>query len=158
MTDTQTFERRIFMRCPYCDCEDTKVIDSRFNEGKQRRRRQCPECMKRFTTYECVERPEVLVLKKNNTYEAFDKSKLIRGLSFAVKKRPVSGTEIVRIADEIENTATQAGQLSTAQISDMALERLKLLDSVAYVRFASVNKEFDNVDRFLEVIESLQEK
>ncbi|MBQ5330020.1 MAG: transcriptional repressor NrdR [Oscillospiraceae bacterium] len=144
------------MRCPYCDYEDTKVIDSRFNEGKQRRRRICTVCGKRFTTYESIERPELLVLKKNNTYEPFDKAKLIRGLSFAVKKRPVSGQEIVRIADEIESLAFPMGQISTAQISDIALEKLKKLDSVAYVRFASVNKEFDSVERFLETIELLR--
>lgn len=144
------------MRCPYCGCDDTKVIDSRVTEGKQRRRRMCPICDKRFTTYECIEHPEILVLKKNNTYEPFDKAKLIRGLSFAVKKRPVSGTAIVEIADEIEAVATAQGQIPTAQISDIALERLKSLDGVAYVRFASVNKEFDSIDRFLEIIETLR--
>ena len=83
------------MRCPYCDYEDTKVIDSRFNEGKQRRRRICTECGKRFTTYECIERPETLVLKKNNTYEPFDKSKLIRGLSLRLPSRPRMVTLLV---------------------------------------------------------------
>ncbi|MBR4223770.1 MAG: transcriptional repressor NrdR, partial [Oscillospiraceae bacterium] len=91
------------MRCPYCGCDDTKVIDSRDAEDKQRRRRSCPECMRRFTTYEQVERPELLVNKKDNTYEPFDRNKLIQGLSFAVKKRPVSGSVIISIADEIEN-------------------------------------------------------
>ena len=144
------------MRCPYCDFEDTKVVDSRFSEGKQRRRRICPECGKRFTTYETVDMPVVMVHKKNNTYEAFDKHKLIRGLSFAVKKRPVSGTAIMEIADYIEAAAMQEGQISTAEISDIALDRLKTRDKVAYVRFASVNKEFDDIERFLEIVDSLK--
>lgn len=148
------------MRCPYCGCDDTKVIDSRDAEDKQRRRRSCPECMRRFTTYEQVERPELLVNKKDNTYEPFDRNKLIQGLSFAVKKRPVSGSVIISIADEIENMclAQNLDQISTAQISDIVLSRLRDIDEVAYVRFASVNKDFDNVERFLELISELKER
>ena len=146
------------MRCPYCGCDDTKVIDSRYADDRQRRRRCCPVCGKRFTTYEVVERPELLVNKKDNTYEPFDRNKLIKGLSFAVKKRPVQGSVIIAIADEIENMCLTQNrdQISTAQISDIVLSRLRDIDEVAYVRFASVNKDFDNVERFLELISELR--
>lgn len=146
------------MRCPFCGFEDTKVIDSRTSEGKKRRRRRCTSCERRFTTYECVEMPALLVNKKDNTFEPFDKNKLIQGLSFAVKKRPVASEEIVRIADDIESYCANnmLSQISTAQISDMVLERLKKLDEVAYVRFASVNKDFGNVECFLDIISDLK--
>ena len=129
------------MKCPFCGFEDTKVIDSRFIDGKKRRRRRCTNCGRRFTTYECVELPELLVNKKDNTYEPFDRNKLIRGLSFAVKKRPVPGSAIIAIADSIENYCANnmLSQISTSEISDMVLEQLKKLDEVAYVRFASEN-------------------
>jgi len=131
---------------------------SRLIEGKKRRRRRCTDCGKRFTTYETMELPELLVNKKDNTYEPFDRSKLIRGLSFAVKKRPVSGSAIIAIADSIESYCSynMITQISTREISDMVLERLKELDEVAYVRFASVNKDFSDVDCFLDLISDLR--
>lgn len=146
------------MKCPFCGDEDTKVIDSRLIEGKKRRRRRCEGCGKRFTTYECVERPELLVNKKDNTYEPFDRNKLIRGLSFAVKKRPVPGSAIIAIADSIETYCSNnmLSSISTREISDMVLDRLKQLDEVAYVRFASVNKDFNDVDCFLDLISDLR--
>lgn len=146
------------MKCPYCGFDDTKVIDSRLIEGKKRRRRRCQSCDRRFTTYECVERPELLVNKKDNTYEPFDRNKLIQGLSFAVKKRPVPGSAIIEIADEIENYCinNMLTQISTGEISDIVLERLKKLDEVAYVRFASVNKDFSDVECFLDIISDLK--
>lgn len=146
------------MKCPYCGFEDTKVIDSRLIDGKKRRRRRCASCDKRFTTYESIELPELLVNKKDNTYEPFDRNKLIKGLSFAVKKRPVPGSAIIAIADDIENYCSNnmLTQISTRQISDMVLERLKELDEVAYVRFASVNKDFDDVKCFLDIISDLK--
>lgn len=146
------------MKCPYCGFEDTKVIDSRLIDGKKRRRRRCASCDKRFTTYESIELPELLVNKKDNTYEPFDRNKLIKGLSFAVKKRPVPSSAIIAIADDIENYCSNnmLTQISTRQISDMVLERLKELDEVAYVRFASVNKDFDDVKCFLDIISDLK--
>lgn len=146
------------MKCPYCGYDDTKVVDSRLIEGKKRRRRRCINCDKRFTTYESIEMPELLVNKKDNTYEPFDRNKLIRGLSFAVKKRPVPGSEIIAIADSIENYCANnmLTQISTREISDIVLERLKQLDEVAYVRFASVNKDFNDVDCFLDIISDLR--
>ncbi|MGN0642206.1 MAG: transcriptional regulator NrdR [Huintestinicola sp.] len=148
------------MRCPYCGFEDTKVIDSRTTEGKKRRRRRCTNCDRRFTTYECVEMPELLVNKKDNTFEPFDKSKLIRGLSFAIKKRPVPSSAIVGIADEIESYCANhmLTQISTAEISDMVLKMLKKIDEVAYVRFASVNKDFSDVECFLSIISDMKKE
>ncbi len=153
-----TGKEAIKMKCPFCGFEDTKVIDSRFIDGKKRRRRRCTNCGRRFTTYDCVELPELLVNKKDNTYEPFDRNKLIRGLSFAVKKRPVPGSAIIAIADSIENYCANnmLSQISTSEISDMVLEQLKKLDEVAYVRFASVNKDFSDVDCFLDLISDLR--
>lgn len=146
------------MKCPYCGNDDTKVIDSRLIEGKKRRRRRCSRCDRRFTTYESVEKPELLVNKKDNTYEPYDRSKLIRGLSFAVKKRPVPGSAIIAIADSIESYCANnmLSQISSCEIGDMVLERLKQLDEVAYVRFASVNKDFGDVDCFIRLISDLK--
>lgn len=146
------------MICPYCSCSESKVIDSRPYEGKIRRRRECINCGKRFTTYESVEIPELLVNKKDNTFEVFNRSKIIRSMSVAVKKRPVSIEDINKIVDNIENyCANSASQVTTAEIGDMVLDSLKKLDKVAYVRFASVYKDFADVDGFLDVISTLRD-
>lgn len=145
------------MRCPFCSFEDTKVVDSRPVDGKKRRRRECTNCGKRFTTYEMVEMPVLLVVKKDNTIEMFDRNKLIQGMSVAVKKRPVSIVDINNIVDEIElhcanNMLTQ---VTTTEIGEMVLERLRNIDHVAYVRFASVYKDFSDVKSFIEIISEL---
>lgn len=146
------------MRCPFCGFEDTKVIDSRPADGRKRRRRECTSCGKRFTTYESVEMPVLFVLKKDNTIELFDRSKLIQGMSIAVKKRPVSIVDINGIVDEIEAyyANSMVTQVTTAEIGDMVLERLKHIDEVAYVRFASVYKDFSDVDSFIDIISELK--
>ena len=146
------------MRCPFCGFEDTKVIDSRPADGRKRRRRECTSCGKRFTTYESVEMPVLFVLKKDNTIELFDRSKLIQGMSIAVKKRPVSIMDINSIVDEIEAyyANSMVTQVTTAEIGDMVLERLKQIDAVAYVRFASVYKDFSDVDSFIDIISELK--
>ncbi|MGN0585787.1 MAG: transcriptional regulator NrdR [Oscillospiraceae bacterium] len=146
------------MRCPFCGFEDTKVIDSRPADGRKRRRRECTSCGKRFTTYESVEMPVLFVLKKDNTIELFDRSKLIQGMSIAVKKRPVSIMDINGIVDEIEAyyANSMVTQVTTAEIGDMVLERLKHIDEVAYVRFASVYKDFSDVDSFIDIISELK--
>lgn len=148
------------MRCPFCSFEDTKVVDSRPVDGKKRRRRECTNCGKRFTTYEMVEMPVLLVVKKDNTIEMFDRNKLIQGMSVAVKKRPVSILDINNIVDEIElhcanNMLTQ---VTTTEIGEMVLERLRDIDHVAYVRFASVYKDFTDVDSFIDIISELTEE
>lgn len=145
------------MVCPYCGCCDLKVIDSRPTEGKIRRRRECAGCGRRFTTFEQIEIPELLVNKKDNTFEQFNRTKLIRSMSVAVKKRPVSPDDINSIVEKIENycTSNMLSQISTVQIGDMVLDCLKKLDIVAYVRFASVYKDFSDEDGFINIISEL---
>ncbi|MBR6872443.1 MAG: transcriptional repressor NrdR [Ruminococcus sp.] len=147
------------MRCPFCNFEDTKVIDSRPSEGKKRRRRECTNCGKRFTTYEVVEKPLLMVYKKDGSFEPFDKAKLFKGLQTAIKKRPVSVEQVNELVDDIENTYANAMQTetTTSEIGDKVLAGLKKLDSVAYVRFASVYKDFDNVDAFIQIISELSD-
>ena len=148
------------MRCPFCNFEDTKVIDSGPSEGKKRRRRECTNCGKRFTTYEVVEKPLLMVYKKDGSFEPFDKAKLFKGLQTAIKKRPVSVEQVNELVDDIENTYANAMQTetTTAEIGDKVLAGLKKLDSVAYVRFASVYKEFDDVEAFIQIISELNDE
>lgn len=148
------------MRCPFCSYEDTRVIDSRPSEGKKRRRRECPKCGRRFTTYEIVEKPSLMVYKKDGSFEPFDRQKLIKGLQSAIKKRPVSVDQITNLVDDVENTYANKMQTetTTSEIGDMVLSELKNLDHVAYVRFASVYKEFNDVDSFIQIISELAEK
>lgn len=148
------------MRCPFCNYEDTKVIDSRPSEGKKRRRRECSNCGKRFTTYEVVEKPLLMVYKKDGSFEPFDKDKLFKGLQTAIKKRPVSVEDMTALVDDIENTYANAMQTetTTSEIGDKVLQGLKKLDHVAYVRFASVYKDFNDVDSFIQIISELSEE
>ncbi len=146
------------MRCPFCNHEDTRVIDSRPSEGKKRRRRECPKCSRRFTTYEVVEKPSLMVYKKDGSFELFDRQKLIKGLQSAIKKRPVSVEQITALVDNIENTYANKMQTetTTSEIGDMVLKGLKNLDHVAYVRFASVYKDFNDVNSFIQIISELK--
>lgn len=145
------------MRCPFCHYEDTKVIDSRPSENKKRRRRECSNCGKRFTTYEIVEKPSLMVYKKDGSFEPFDRNKLVKGLQNAVKKRPVSVEQVTELVDNIENSYANAMQTetTTSEIGDIVLKGLKDLDLVAYVRFASVYKDFNDVDSFIQIITEL---
>jgi transcriptional repressor NrdR len=145
------------MRCPFCGYEDTKVIDSRPSEGKKRRRRECSQCGKRFTTYEVVEKPVLMVCKKDGSFEPFDRSKLIMGITTATKKRAVSPETVERIVDDIENRMANEmrTEISTAEIGDSVLASLKEIDLVAYVRFASVYKDFNDLDSFIHIITEL---
>ncbi|MDE5742175.1 MAG: transcriptional regulator NrdR [Oscillospiraceae bacterium] len=146
------------MKCPFCGFEDTKVVDSRPVDGKKRRRRECVRCGKRFTTYEAVEMPVQLVLKRDNTIELFDRNKLIKGLSTAVKKRPVSVEDINRIVESVEShyANSMENQITYSEIGDIVLQNLKEIDQVAYVRFASVYKDFSDVESFINVISELK--
>ncbi len=145
------------MKCPFCGYEDTKVIDSRPSEEKKRRRRECTKCSKRFTTYEVVEKPMLMVNKRDGTFEPFDRNKLIAGILSAIKKRPITVEDVSKIVDNIENSfANQLKNQATAQeIGDMILSELKKLDLVAYVRFASVYKDFSDVESFINIISEL---
>ncbi|MGN0581350.1 MAG: transcriptional regulator NrdR [Oscillospiraceae bacterium] len=148
------------MRCPFCGFEDTKVIDSRSIDLKKRRRRECTNCSKRFTTYETVDKPLLMVEKKDGSFEPFNRNKLITGIYSAIKKRPVSVDDVSKIADEIENTFANefTNQISTAKVGDIVLEKLKTLDPIAYIRFASVYKDFDDKESFIKIISELDTK
>ena len=144
------------MRCPYCgSCED-RVVDSRDSrEGRAiRRRRECLKCMKRFTTYEMVEEVSLMVVKKDGRREPFDRQKILTGISRACQKRPISLEQMEAIVDEIEKTlqASLEREVKTVEIGNLVMEKLKALDKVAYVRFASVYREFKDTTDFMKVL------
>ena len=132
------------MRCPYCGERETRVLDSRPVEIRIRRRRECSRCGKRFTTYEVVERPLLMVQKKDGSLEAFDRQKLLKGVFSAIKKRPVSATQITSMIEEMETqyTSEMRSTVTSAEIGNTVMEKLKNIDAVAYIRFASVYQEF----------------
>lgn len=141
------------MRCPYCGEENTKVIDSRPAEDNNsiRRRRSCDECGKRFTTYEKVEVVPLIVIKKDNNREPYDRSKIQDGIIRSCHKRPVSVNTITQIVDEIETKifSMDEKEIPTTIIGEMVMDKLKDIDAVAYVRFASVYREFKDVNTFM---------
>ncbi len=140
------------MKCPYCECFDSKVIDSRAAEDGEaiRRRRECASCGRRFTTYERLGERPIIVIKSDGSSEAFDRDKLLRGLLISCAKRPVSHEELNGIIDDIESTlrSSSAGEISSKALGEMVLERLAAIDEVAYIRFASVYKHFKSVEEF----------
>ena len=144
------------MKCPFCGYSESKVIDSRpTDEGERiRRRRECMNCSKRFTTYEIIESVPIIVVKKDKSRESFGRNKLFNGLLRACEKRPVSIETIEKIVDEIETTLQSAidREVTSARIGELIMEKLKEIDEVAYVRFASVYKEFDSAEAFREEI------
>lgn len=140
------------MKCPYCGKENSRVIDSRpTDDGAIRRRRQCDSCGKRFTTYEKVETIPLIVVKKDGNREPFDRKKILAGIVRACYKRPVSADDMNRVTDEIENMIYNQGdkEISTNQIGEAVMDKLKDIDAVAYVRFASVYREFKDVNTFM---------
>ncbi len=145
------------MRCPACSSSKSKVIDSRPVEENNsiRRRRECIECQTRFTTYEIVDTLNPIVIKKDGTRELFDKNKLLSGLLKACQKRPVDAKTV---ADEIEASiqSTMKSEITSQRIGELAMEKLKMLDGVAYVRYASVHREFKDVDNFVREITELK--
>ena len=147
------------MKCPFCNNEDTRVIDSRPSDDNSviRRRRQCDNCNKRFTTYEKVETLPLAVIKKDLTIETYDRSKIESGGFRSCHKRPVSAEKINACVDDIENSIFNKGvkEISSSEIGEMVMERLKELDQVAYVRFASVYREFKDVNTFKDELEKL---
>jgi transcriptional repressor NrdR len=147
------------MKCPFCGYKDTKVIDSRPTDERKRRRRECTNCGQRFTTYEVVEKPQLMVYKRDKSFEPFDRLKLCKGIQSAVKKRPVSVDDMNRLVDDIENAFANRMQTETTteEIGNMVLAGLKKLDHVAYVRFASVYKDFGDVEEFIKIISELSQ-
>ncbi|QOX63170.1 transcriptional repressor NrdR [Anoxybacterium hadale] len=147
------------MRCPFCENPDTRVIDSRPTEEGHaiRRRRECDSCSKRFTTYEKVEEMIFMVIKKDGSREAFDRNKVMNGIIKACEKRPVSIASIERIVEEIERGLNNMmeKEVESKLIGEVIMEHLKGLDEVAYVRFASVYRQFKDVNTFIAEIEKL---
>lgn len=147
------------MKCPYCGFIEDKVIDSRPTDENTaiRRRRECIKCMKRFTTYEKVESVPLMVIKKDKTRQAFDREKLLNGLLRACEKRPVPVSTLEKMVDEIESQSlnTLKREISSQEIGEMVMERLKDLDQVAYVRFASVYRQFRDINTFMDELHKL---
>ena len=150
------------MRCPYCGKDDTRVIDSRPVEDNNsiRRRRICDSCGKRFTTYEKIETIPIMVTKKDNNREAYDRSKIEGGILRACHKRPVSVNQIKRVVDEIEKEIfdREEKEISSSEIGELVIKRVHGLDPVAYVRFASVYREFKDVSTFMDELGKLLEQ
>lgn len=150
------------MKCPYCGFEESKVIDSRpTDEGQRiRRRRECLECTKRFTTYEVIESLPIIVIKKDKSRETFNRDKLMNGLLRACEKRPVSIDTLDNMIDEIEVIIQNSldREVSTEKIGELVMEKLKVIDEVAYVRFASVYRQFKDINTFMDELNKLLTK
>ena len=147
------------MKCPYCSYYDTSVLDSRDSEdlASIRRRRECLKCEKRFTTYERVDMVDLIVLKKDGRREQFDRKKLMTGMLKATEKRPVTMDQIEKAVDEIEMELRkrESIEIPSAAMGDIVLKRLKKLDELAYIRFASVYRSFDDLETFEKEVKSL---
>lgn len=145
------------MKCPFCGFEETKVIDSRPTDEKIRRRRECLNCEKRFTTYEVVETMPLVVIKKDKSREIFDRNKLMNGLVRACEKRPISVEMLDNIVSDIESQLLNLleREVSSYQIGEMAMQHLKNIDEVAYVRFASVYRQFADINSFMQELKTL---
>ena len=147
------------MKCPFCFYEESKVIDSRpTDEGERiRRRRECLKCGKRFTTYELIETVPVIVIKRDKSRQVFDRSKILSGLLRACEKRPVSIETLEKIVDEMEFTLQNSPdrEVPSERIGELAMEKLKDIDKVAYVRFASVYRQFQDIQTFMDELKSM---
>ena len=147
------------MKCPFCSHENTRVIDSRPAEDNNsiRRRRVCDECGKRFTTYEKIETIPLIIIKKDNNREAYDRAKIEAGVLRACHKRPVSAQQITTLVDEVENEIfnREEREIPSGTIGELVMDKLKDLDEVAYVRFASVYREFKDVNTFMDELKSV---
>ena len=147
------------MKCPFCFYEESKVIDSRpTDEGERiRRRRECLKCGKRFTTYEIIETVPVIVKKRDKSRQGFDRSKILSGLLRACEKRPVSIETLEKIVDEMEFTLQNSPdrEVPSERIGELAMEKLKDIDEVAYVRFASVYRQFQDIQTFMDELKSM---
>ncbi len=147
------------MKCPFCGYSESKVVDSRpTDEGERiRRRRECVACSKRFTTYEIIESVPIVVVKKDKSREAFDRVKLFNGMLRACEKRPVSIAQIEKVVTDIEAELQNSldREITSVHIGELAMDKLKLLDEVAYVRFASVYRQFKDINTFMEELAKL---
>ena len=150
------------MKCPFCGYEESKVIDSRpTDEGERiRRRRECLQCKKRFTTYEIIESVPILVIKKDKSREAFDRNKLLRGMLRACEKRPVAMETLEKAVDDIESSLQNSldREVTSMRIGELAMDKLKDIDEVAYVRYASVYRSFKDISSFMAELQKMIEK
>ena len=150
------------MKCPFCGFDESKVVDSRSTDDNTtiRRRRECANCSKRYTTYEKIEDIPILVIKRDSTRENFNKEKIVNGLIIACQKRPISRRQIEDTAEDIEKSISNKmlTEVETKLIGEMIMERLKKIDEVSYVRFASVYRQFKDINTFLEEIKNLMTK
>jgi len=147
------------MKCPYCGYQESKVVDSRHSDDGTsiRRRRECLSCQKRFTTYETVESLPMVVIKKDNSRQSFDRNKILTGMVKACEKRPVTMASLEHAVDEIEQIIQNSldREVSTVHIGELVMERLKPLDEVAYVRFASVYRQFKDINSFMQELNKI---
>ena len=149
------------MKCPYCGYQESKVVDSRpADEGSIRRRRECLRCERRFTTYETVESLPMVVIKKDGSRQTFDRSKVLRGIQRSCEKRPVPVADMERMATEIEQELQNnlEREISTELVGEMVMDKLKKADEVAYVRFASVYRQFKDIDSFMRELNKILEE
>ncbi|MFP4524539.1 MAG: transcriptional regulator NrdR [Candidatus Woesearchaeota archaeon] len=148
------------MRCPYCNHPETKVLETREAESNTRRRRECQKCSKRFTTYEEIELTNIYVLKKNGSKQEFNRQKLLHGMLRACEKRPITVEELETVADEIETKLRnhKKNEVRSTHIGEMIMRRLRKLDHIAYLRFASVYRDFEDIDTFHDELQQLLEK
>ena len=150
------------MKCPYCNYEETQVIDTMETENLEatRRRRECLKCNKRFTTYERVEEADIVVVKKDGKRERYQRQKLLNGILKACEKRPIPLEKVEKLVDEVESDLRKRDsvEVESKVIGEIAMKKLKTLDKVAYIRFASVYREFEDLERFEEELEKLQKK
>ena len=147
------------MKCPLCNCQDSRVLDSRPIDGGSsiKRRRECPSCGKRFTTYEVVDTVPIAVVKRDGRHEFFDKHKLARGIQIACQKRPLNAEEIAN-SIEMELMNSIVTEISSTDIGEMVLARLKECDIVAYIRFASIYRDFQDIDSFTDELKRLSKR
>lgn len=149
------------MRCPFCGYQESKVVDSRpADDGEKiRRRRECLSCQRRFTTYEMIETAPMMVVKKDGSLQAFDRSKLLESMLHACEKRQVTLTQLENAVLEIEQSLQNSleREILTTKIGEIAMEKLKAIDEAAYVRFASVYRQFKDIDTFIEELNKLRE-
>ena len=150
------------MKCPYCNYEETQVIDTRETENLEatRRRRECLKCSKRFTSYERVEEADIIIVKKDGRRERFQRQKVLNGIIEACEKRQIPLDKIEKLVDEVESDLRKRDsvEVESKVVGEVVMRKLKSLDKVAYIRFASVYREFEDLDRFTEELEKLQKK
>lgn len=162
MTQKEKFKGSGTMKCPACGNTDTKVTDSRTTDDhlKIRRRRECTKCLGRFTTYEIIEDTPLMVIKKDNSRQVFDRKKLLSGLMRACEKRPIPIKTLEEVIDNIEQDCKNKflKEISTKKIGELVMQKLKEIDDVAYVRFVSVHHEFSDVSSFMKELENLNKK